>query len=335
MSGARALVMGGTRFIGQRLVQELLAAGHDVTCAHLGNRDPFGAAVRHVLLDRNDHAAVRAGLGGERFDLVFEHSYVHPVGTRAADVEAVLDAVGGAATRYVFTSSFAVYPVGAAVDESSPYATRDDPFCRDKVASERLLLHRARKDGLPLAIVRPGFVFGPHNRGYQERFFWDRLAAGRPIILPDGGETLMQFAFVDDVARLLRLVSEHPAAVGEAFNVAYPPTTQRGWVEALAQAGGYRPTFVEVPRALIFELGGTPFDAPHYFGETLDVAGVLGEFSARADTAREVLGFQLTPRAEALARTRAWCVGEGQAMDGPLDFDFEDRLIAAASEAAG
>lgn len=331
IDGARVLVLGGTRFIGRHLVEALLSVGCDVTCAHRGHQDPFGTAVRHVHFDRNDHAEVQAALDGERYDIVYEHSYVHPKGTRAEDVEAVLDAVGGAARRYVFTSSFAVYPVGAEVDEESPYAARDDPFCRDKVASERLLKERARLEGLPLTTVRPAFVFGPHNRGYQEAFFWDRLAMGRQIVLPDDGSTPMQFAYVEDVARLLCLVADHPAAVGEAFNVAYPVTTQRGWVEALARAAGVEARMAAVPRETIFALGGSPFDAPHYYGETLDVAGVLGEFSARAEKAQRLLGFETTPLAVALRRTRAWYETQRQAGAPVQDFSFEDRLIAAAS----
>ena len=48
----RILLMGGTRFIGKPLVQQLLAAGHQLTLFTRG-RQPIPAGVLHLSGDRN------------------------------------------------------------------------------------------------------------------------------------------------------------------------------------------------------------------------------------------------------------------------------------------
>jgi NAD(P)-dependent dehydrogenase (short-subunit alcohol dehydrogenase family) len=50
----RTLVMGGTRFLGVEVVNELLRAGHDVVAFHRGSRQPeWVAPVEQVIGDRN------------------------------------------------------------------------------------------------------------------------------------------------------------------------------------------------------------------------------------------------------------------------------------------
>jgi nucleoside-diphosphate-sugar epimerase len=66
-----------------------------------------------------------------------------------------------------------------------------------------------RRTGLPLVTFRPPFVYGPGNPFYREQFFWDRLRAGRPLIIPGDGYRLMQFVYVNDlVEALIRAMSE-------------------------------------------------------------------------------------------------------------------------------
>ena len=45
--------------------------------------------------------------------------------------------------------------------------------------------------GLPVVTFRPPFVYGPNSPFYREQFFWDRLRAGRPIIIPGDGHRLV------------------------------------------------------------------------------------------------------------------------------------------------
>src|SRR5437762_61592 len=89
----RALVMGGTEFIGLHLVQSLLARGHEVTVFNRGTRSArLAPGVRAITGDRRDHAGLRERLAGERFDGVLDVAYAPTLGP---DVAALVDVLAG------------------------------------------------------------------------------------------------------------------------------------------------------------------------------------------------------------------------------------------------
>ena len=326
--------MGGTRFIGRALVEGLLEEGYEVTLLHTGHHNPFGDRVTHRLADRNDHRALTRALRGFRFDLVFEHAYVHPLGTRPEDISAALDALAGPPRRVVFTSSAAVYEVSGdgevALDESSAYATRGDLYSVHKIESERLLLAAHQRGEFEVSILRPSFVIGPYSPGYRLAFFWDRLLAGRPIIIPDQGQTRLQLAYVHDVASALRQAATHTKAAGGAFNVGWESAiTQTELIAHLAEVAGVSAQVAYVPRAKLFAAGASPFDAPYYFGESLDISGVLGEFHLSTARIRETLQPDETPMDEALKASFAWYLSERETLP-KMTTEFEDQILRDA-----
>ena len=51
----KILVIGGTRFFGIPMVNELLSKGHDITIATRGNNsDSYGDKVNRIILERCD-----------------------------------------------------------------------------------------------------------------------------------------------------------------------------------------------------------------------------------------------------------------------------------------
>ena len=50
----KVLVLGGTRFFGRELIKNLVEAGHDVTIATRGNREPpCSSLVKAIKTDRS------------------------------------------------------------------------------------------------------------------------------------------------------------------------------------------------------------------------------------------------------------------------------------------
>jgi 2'-hydroxyisoflavone reductase len=198
------------------------------------------------------------------------------------------------------------------------------PYIQHKASSERALFAMHRDSGFPVTTVRPPFVHGPRQPSYRELFFWDRMLDGRPIILPDGGDAPMQWVFAPDVAEACVRAIEVAEAAGEAFNVGHvEPTTQRGFVEALAWTAGVEPTLVSIPRATMHANGGQVTGENLYFGEVLD----MQPLASIVDKAGRVLGLEPTPLDEALRVGLAWCREQPRR---PVDYAFEDRLLATA-----
>jgi 2'-hydroxyisoflavone reductase len=204
----RALVIGGTLFRGRAIVERLLARGEDVTVMHRRRGTPFGDRVREIRCDRNDVRAVRRALEPAPFDLVFDNVYDWERGTSGEQVAAAARAAAESGTlrRYVFMSGVAAYGSGptAGHDERDTLASPDDPekYNRDKAESERALFALHAQHGVPVTTLRPAFVYGPHNPYPRETFFWERILADRPVIVPDNGSRTMQWAYSEDVARV-------------------------------------------------------------------------------------------------------------------------------------
>jgi nucleoside-diphosphate-sugar epimerase len=139
--------------------------------------------------------------------------------------------------------------------ESDPLAPdyHPDPYIRHKATTGRLLFRMRSQRGLPVVTFRPLFVYGANTNYYREQFFWDRLRAGRPIIIPGDGHRLMQFAYVNHLVLGMRKAMTEPRAVGEAFNVGdTKPLTQVELIGCLTFRARSRPAKRSYCECLIF-----------------------------------------------------------------------------------
>jgi len=113
----KILVIGGTRFIGIHLVNELLTKGHEVTIATRGlTPDVFGDNVLRIRFDRTDRKSVESSLANTSFDVVYDNINYSPT-----DTESILNCIK--TDRYILTSSSAVYSGGIDLREEAfdPY----------------------------------------------------------------------------------------------------------------------------------------------------------------------------------------------------------------------
>jgi 2'-hydroxyisoflavone reductase len=327
----RILVIGGTLFIGKLLVKRLLDTGHEVTLLHRKAENPFGSRVANAVADRNDGAAVRSALAGLRFDAAYDIVYDWQRGTTADQVEATVRAIPGELSRYIFISSVGAYGDGLDHNEDDALAPASHPsdYVRNKAESERALFRLHRESGFPAVTFRPPFVYGPENPFYREAFFWDRINAGRPIIVPGDGGRLMQFVYVNDLVAACIAALENPSAPGRAYNIGNePPLNHLQAVQAFAAVCGKPAEIVRVPREVIERHGGQVFKEPLYFGEYYD----LPPITENTSRVQRELGIAITPLAAGLAETYAWYSSHGPKRTP--DFAFEDKLLRDAQSSA-
>ena len=111
-----ALVLGGTRFFGKRLVQELLDKGIKVTLANRGiTEDPFGKQVERIIVDRYEEESMLSAFEDYEFDMIFDNICYSSEDARIA-IKVFTDKV----SRYIFTSTLSVY------DEADRFVTEED-----------------------------------------------------------------------------------------------------------------------------------------------------------------------------------------------------------------
>ena len=321
----KALVIGGTLFIGKRLVKRLIEEWHEVTVFHRQGMHGYGDEVGNLVGDRNDPESVRRAIGEQRFDWVFDNVYDWERGTTAEQVEGTARAFGDGIQRYVFMSSCAVYGEGLDLTEDRPLVPDDfpEPYSAQKAASERALFRMHRDEGFPAVTLRPPFVYGPDNPFYREAFFWDRMRDDRQIIVPGDGSRLMHLVFVNDLVEACLLAASNDAAVGEGFNVGHRrPITQLALVQTLGATAGIEPRTVLLPREDILAAGGEVIGENLYFGIYYDMPSITEDVSK----VERVLGLTPTEFETGLADTYAWYLANHERPE--IDYSFEDSLLA-------
>ena len=241
----RALVVGGTRFVGRHVVSEFLDADYDVTIFNRGNHEnPFDDAdrVEHVEGDRTVEGEVKRAALAVDPDVVVDCVAYHPRDVRVA-TEAFADA-----DAYVYVSSGAAYGADRIPKRegetplepcSTEQATDDswETYGARKAEGDRAVLEAAER-GVNATSVRPPVVYGPHD--YTERFdYWiDRVENFDRVVVPGDGTNLWHLVYAGDVASAVRTVAEE-GAPGEAYNVGdgHAPTLGE-WVERVAETCG-------------------------------------------------------------------------------------------------
>jgi nucleoside-diphosphate-sugar epimerase len=267
----RALVLGGSVFVGRRLVRALSESGHDVTVLNRGRTTtvlPDG--VKLLVADRTDHASMRSALEGTSWDAVFDVSgFV--MAASGSDFESLLNLVDGHVGRYIYVSSIMAY------DQSLvgvfPW-TEDLPTNGDGVKSyggfksmaEAALLERYSVTRFPVTIVRPAAIYGPDNNIFDmETPMFLRLLRHLPILVPHGGLVAGSYGHVDDLCALMILLASTELGVGEVLNATTDGRTINRYVEDLAAIVGVEPNVVMVPDTLLPTITTPVFG--HLFGD--------------------------------------------------------------------
>lgn len=318
----RAVVTGGTGFVGGHLCEALRARGWEVAalvrptadttlleaagCTLVpGSLDDPSALAEHLpSADVLFHlAAITRAVGWEEF------RRVNATGTRSV---AQCAREAGFAGRFVLLSSL------AAAGPAPPDRPRleSDPcrpvslYGRSKRLGERELLRVLPRERT--VILRPGAIYGPREHEiYQIVKQLSRTGLG----VLAGPDPQLQLTHVDDVVSALLLAAEHEEAAGKAFHLNDPNDWSMSEVfELLGRALDRRVRVVRLPAAVGWLAGGVIDQASRLAGRSLapfngdkmrEVAA--GSWLADSSTLSRVTGWRATwslPRG--LRETVAW-----------------------------
>jgi nucleoside-diphosphate-sugar epimerase len=263
----RALVLGGSVFVGRRLVAALVEAGHDVAVLNRGKTPTaLPGGVEHLVADRTDIDSMRSALGTSSWDAVFDVSgFVMAAG--GSDIDGLLDLFDGRVASYVFVSSIMAYDqslVGIFPWTEDMPANTDGPttYGGFKAMIESAMLRRHASTGFPAVIVRPAAIYGPENNIYDmETPMFLRLVQHRPILLPHGGLVVGSYGHVDDLVALMTAAIASP---GEIFNATTSAVSARRYIDTLAEIVDVEPVVVEVPDSALGSIVTPVFG--HLFG---------------------------------------------------------------------
>lgn len=328
----KVLVMGGTRFNGLALVEELVKHGHDVTMFNRGASEAqVPAGVKRLYGDRHDHNALKTTLGSETWDCVQDISAYTP-----EDVTSIVDILEGQMGHYIFASSTVTYASCKLPPLTEDHVMDRGPlqseYGMNKILCENFLLDRNRRTRLPVTIVPFSMVFGPNNiiPDREQRMF-KRLLEGRPVLIQGDGTTLGQVGHVDDQARALRLLMGQPATFGQKYNLTGRDYfSDEGYVDACAEAVGVEPKKVFVPAPVMDGLHAEDFACSRYLVQRM--APNLRPWNESAlisiDRLRAAVNWEPEYTFNASVRqTWKWFVESGTSDARTFDWTPEDALL--------
>ena len=265
----RALVTGGTGFLGKAIVRRLLDRGDEVRSLsrsadaqlaewgvglRLGDVADADAVDRAVAdCDVVFHVAARVGGWGPRA----EYRRTNVTGT---------DNVIAACRRHgvpklVYTSTPSVVHTGGDIeggDESLPYARRfETAYPETKAEAERRVL-AANGPTLATVALRPHLVWGPGDRHLIPRLL-ERARAGR-VRLVGRRDKLIDATYIDNAADAHLLACERLApgatCAGRAYFIAQGEPRPAGeLINAILAAAGLPPVTRRIPTAVAWAAG--------------------------------------------------------------------------------
>jgi UDP-glucose 4-epimerase len=223
----KALVTGGTGFIGSHVVDRLLEHGHHVRLFSRRNDLPAGLAGKDVSLFSGDLQApdsLAAAMNG--MDMFYHIGEIRNTSRRAAKqnvrlVEQAIDHLAPSGVkRFVFISSISVAGIPSrtpADEETAPKVALEDRYTWYKEQCEKLLAENV--SGVEYAVVRPGVVYGPGSRYLGSLISAiDRLGSiGIPFI--GKGDNIAPLIHVRDLAHAVYLSGIEQGAAGHVFNL--------------------------------------------------------------------------------------------------------------------
>jgi UDP-glucose 4-epimerase len=247
LEGKRIFITGGAGFIGTTLARELVDRNRVVAYDNL-HRDALSGLelAEHpnfelVQGDILDAESLREAAGGATHfvhcaaiagvDTVLESPVrtmrVNVIGTYHA-LEAAL-ATQSTLERFIDFSTSEVFGTHAFRVEEGQVSTIGSvgearwTYAVSKLAGEHMAHAYHDELGLPTVTVHPFNVYGPGQIGGGAiRAFIEAALAERDLTIHGDGSQIRAWTFVTDMVAGVLLCLEHPAAVGQTFNIGNP-----------------------------------------------------------------------------------------------------------------
>jgi UDP-glucose 4-epimerase len=248
----KVFVTGGAGFIGSYIAKQLLEQGDEVVVydAFIQYSNPLeNINYQRYLQSRfkgfhNQITFLRGDTRDKHFlrEKLLEYKPTHIIHLAALPIsdlgdqnpeEAIQSIIQGAVNvldsikdmegikRFVYASSSMVYGdfEYAPADEEHPKRPKGI-YGGAKLAGEILTESYGRRYGIPYAIVRPSAVYGPGDVNRRvSQIFLENALQGKILKLHNGGQSKLDFSWVEDTARGFILVALHPNGENQIFNI--------------------------------------------------------------------------------------------------------------------
>lgn len=243
----RVLVTGGTGFIGRALVENLMAAGHEVRLLTRRDLPAADQPLPPAILAGVDAVVNMAGesIAGGRWTAVYKQKIrdsrvilTQKLAEACAAAVAANTAAPSVFVNFSAVGYYGTHPIADFAENSPPGRSWLSAVARDWEAAAGPV----REDGIRLVVLRLGVVLGPG--GFLERLALPfRFFVGGPA---GAGRQWISWIHREDVIAVVARALSDPAMQG-AYNVTAPqPATMADMASAIGAALN-RPSWLRTP----------------------------------------------------------------------------------------
>lgn len=266
----KALVTGGTGFVGSHLIEQLREQSDEVRAIVRPSSDRgllASLGAEPVVGDLDDADSLRRACEGReivyhaaaRVEMVGSEAEFHQ--TTVAGTQRLLAAAASSGVRrFVHVSSCGVYhprlfASGQVIDESTPTPEPPSwfPYGRAKLHAEQVVRDACPRE-MEWVIVRLGYLYGPRNRTMRTHV--EPAMRDSTMMIIGKGDNEMAFVYVSDAVRAIVLSGGCPEAAGRILIVGgNERVTQRQYFDAMADGFGIPRVKKHIPYRVAFFFG--------------------------------------------------------------------------------
>jgi GlcNAc-P-P-Und epimerase len=235
----RILVTGGSGFVGERLIAQLLEFGHDVLNLDIAASKKFpGLTQIGDICVAGDCDVATSGV-----DVIFHLAALYRDDVRPREryyevnvegTRRLIEAAGRNGVRhFVFTSSFSVYGLDDAGKSEEGVLSPVNDYGKSKLQAEALLSEWWKSaPGRTLQMLRPSVIFGEGNRGNV----WTLVSqiASRRFVMIGTGANSKSMAYVGNIAAYMAELAERNNGAMLTVNYADKPDLTVNEIVAIA-----------------------------------------------------------------------------------------------------
>ena len=242
----KILVMGGTYFIGKRLVEFLLKCNYDVYILNRGTRYIDDNRIHQLTCNRNNIADMKIILKDYTFDFVIDVSGLDKTQAQILCNSLKTDNI----KRFIFLSSSSVYDIeNLSIPFKESNTLKENKYWttygKNKIEAERFYTSYFANIQTKLIILRPPYVYGENNYARRESFIFNHIFNNQPILVPTPNFKL-QFIYTSELANIIIKLLEEKLDQLSIFNVGNKhAVTILEWVELCAKACGKSANIIE------------------------------------------------------------------------------------------
>lgn len=213
----KVLIMGGNEFVGKATAKKFLKENYIVYVLNRGNRKNLKDVI-HLKCDRNNIQNMKEILKDIYIDTIVDISAY-----TQSQVEILQIIMKEHFKHYILMSSASVYSNISIypVKENDPVGKNIiwGDYAKNKFLAEKETIKNAKVNNFKYTIFRPFYIYGIGNNLDRENYIFSRIKYSLPVFLPNKGENIIQFGYIEDLTEAILNASQDEKYHNDIFNI--------------------------------------------------------------------------------------------------------------------